>query len=755
MAPDKEKLKKSFAAFDTDGSGALTHEELKAALTRPGGGAPMSDEDVAKLIKEFDANGDGVIQVEEFVAMMTGCIEPETAWYMSIDKAPVHSTMCPPKGSVDPGRDAFSDPDAMDLSGTQPGGFRLTCRITTTVDRGLILAKCVEVPKGSLGVAVRPEASDLPDAYISDLPCCGSKILAVYGGRAYLRVHWCGGCLELHSTTPVNDGSEHTVGFRFYGGQYHLFVDGKREAAGYCHGSWNEPVGVYWDPATGGVPDAHAGMPHWQKAARQLKEKNGNQDVPLKTKIVFGDAGKSVHDPLVYLRSDEARACMDGGRPWLAEIRDPEKGRLAAQKSQTWQGLGGTLSHVTYASGQELLGFPDPPTPILASEGDGQPTAVWPSADEAFAALDTDKSGTLSTAELEAYFAKRGHAKEEIGAILTSLDGVGGDGVVTKEEWRSGFYKSYPVLTGMVALPNPDWRDLHYNGRGCTIKDTEKRAMRISQMHDLRCHITRRCEAEGWTNFGGTLLTPGQVTLYDACRYVIKPMTAARRASYVEIVALTEQRPKWFVSHWWGEPVLTFIKCVAQHAFSRGEITGLKCEGDWRHSLKAKAGPPTELAAYWVCAYANNQWDLGSSVTSDPSQTSFYKAIGLSKGTVTVLDHDAITFTRIWCSFEIYTSIKEGGPKFIYDIVSLMPDDKTVVAIQDKNGGHCTDIDQMPLEVSKRVMEMVACESAQASMEADRVHILNRIHLGGRSTLKRRKHANRTSQVLGTCTDSS
>ena len=90
-----EKLKKAFAEFDTDGSGALTHEELKAALTRPGGGTPMSDEDVAELIREFDANGDGVIQVEEFVAMMTGWIEPAFAWYTSIDKAPPHRAAMP------------------------------------------------------------------------------------------------------------------------------------------------------------------------------------------------------------------------------------------------------------------------------------------------------------------------------------------------------------------------------------------------------------------------------------------------------------------------------------------------------------------------------------------------------------------------------------------------------------------------------------------------------------------------------------
>ena len=41
-----------------DGSGALSTQELKAVLTRPGGGQPLSDEEVADIIKEFDLNGD-------------------------------------------------------------------------------------------------------------------------------------------------------------------------------------------------------------------------------------------------------------------------------------------------------------------------------------------------------------------------------------------------------------------------------------------------------------------------------------------------------------------------------------------------------------------------------------------------------------------------------------------------------------------------------------------------------------------------
>ena len=66
------RLRNAFDVFDVDKSGSLSAEELRAVLTRPGGGQAMSEEDAAKLLKEFDINGDGVLDVDEFVLMMSG-----------------------------------------------------------------------------------------------------------------------------------------------------------------------------------------------------------------------------------------------------------------------------------------------------------------------------------------------------------------------------------------------------------------------------------------------------------------------------------------------------------------------------------------------------------------------------------------------------------------------------------------------------------------------------------------------------------
>ena len=112
--------------------------------------------------------------------------------------------------------------------------------------------------------------------------------------------------------------------------------------------------------------------------------------------------------------------------------------------------------------------------------------------------------------------------------------------------------------------------------------------------------------------------------------WVILPATAAERigashgCSFVELVATKPQPSCWFVSHFWGEPVLDFIACVSRHAKLR-EL-------------------PRE-AAYWVCAYANNQWDLAEIDVSDPKLTPFYRAMQASDGVLLILDAKATPFT--------------------------------------------------------------------------------------------------------------
>lgn len=65
-----EILKESFRIFDMDDSGCLDASEVVEILCRVGGGNPMSEDDAKEFIAMFDANGDGKMQIGEFIDAM-------------------------------------------------------------------------------------------------------------------------------------------------------------------------------------------------------------------------------------------------------------------------------------------------------------------------------------------------------------------------------------------------------------------------------------------------------------------------------------------------------------------------------------------------------------------------------------------------------------------------------------------------------------------------------------------------------------
>ena len=103
-----------------------------------------------------------------------------------------------------------------------------------------------------------------------------------------------------------------------------------------------------------------------------------------------------------------------------------------------------------------------------------------------------------------------------------------------------------------------------------------------------------------------------------------------------------QQKPSWFVSHAWKEPVWSFVSVLQRHQTVRQLNT-----------------------FYWVCAYANNQHSVNDDIPDNPRKSSFYFALKSCEGVILVLDTNATAFSRIWCCFEESIAIEEqqtSGP---------------------------------------------------------------------------------------------
>lgn len=65
----ESEIRQAFNVFDRNGDGFITADELRYAMLNLG--EPLTDEEVEEMIREADLDGDGKINYEEFVIMMT------------------------------------------------------------------------------------------------------------------------------------------------------------------------------------------------------------------------------------------------------------------------------------------------------------------------------------------------------------------------------------------------------------------------------------------------------------------------------------------------------------------------------------------------------------------------------------------------------------------------------------------------------------------------------------------------------------
>ena len=283
----------------------------------------------------------------------------------------------------------------------------------------------------------------------------------------------------------------------------------------------------------------------------------------------------------------------------------------------------------------------------------------------AFAAFDTDGSGTLTAAELAEALTRKGGGnplgEDDARELIQSVD-ANGDGVLSIDEFTK-------LMSGLDNAPTAvvDFSDLVGPNGNVSIADTAKRAITLDQLTVLVAHVRRRIEGgETWPvkRFVSGAMVDAVVSdakdanLYDLDRFVVRPATKPYQCAMVELMAEGEQPPDYFVSHFWGHSIVATLACLEVHSSDRGLERQV---GFVDASYFFTKEHPNYLGGrsprYWICAFANNQHNLAAEIADELSQTSFYRAMRLSRGTVSIVDEKAIVYSRIWCVFELYSSL--------------------------------------------------------------------------------------------------
>jgi len=171
---------------------------------------------------------------------------------------------------------------------------------------------------------------------------------------------------------------------------------------------------------------------------------------------------------------------------------------------------------------------------------------------------------------------------------------------------------------------------------GCcmsVISDPAMRGITLAQLEALMDNAQRE---RGDSYFDESL------NLYDFVDQHLKPWTKSRKCSGVELVAHRSQIPTYFVSHWWGEPLINTFRMLKHHAVKRGL---------------------EEDTTYWICAFALNQHDIEGEMGDDLMTSPFARALDFCKGTISILDGEGVALERAWCAYEMFLTLNSSETK--------------------------------------------------------------------------------------------
>eukprot|EP00931_Biecheleriopsis_adriatica_P038406 TRINITY_DN22000_c0_g1_i2.p1 TRINITY_DN22000_c0_g1~~TRINITY_DN22000_c0_g1_i2.p1 ORF type:complete len:650 (-),score=118.74 TRINITY_DN22000_c0_g1_i2:14-1720(-) len=195
---------------------------------------------------------------------------------------------------------------------------------------------------------------------------------------------------------------------------------------------------------------------------------------------------------------------------------------------------------------------------------------------------------------------------------------------------RLDFFRHSTPVTGAMGRKNIKTVSKRFKFQGY-IEDPGLRSIMLGQLLQVQDFAAGQCNIWG--------VETASISICNIMEWVVKPCTREPNSAFIEHMTNTGLMPAWFVSHWWGDLMDKFLKCIRQQIAVRG--------------LSSKTG-------YWVCAFANRHHDaLDASIAADPKETTCYKAMQAAHFRVLLIVNSSacpvgpgIPFNRTWCAFE-------------------------------------------------------------------------------------------------------
>ncbi|CAE7357968.1 ANK1, partial [Symbiodinium sp. CCMP2592] len=171
-----------------------------------------------------------------------------------------------------------------------------------------------------------------------------------------------------------------------------------------------------------------------------------------------------------------------------------------------------------------------------------------------------------------------------------------------------------------------------------------------------------------------------------------------------------------FVSHWWGEEFVCFVRALRLFANTYRSETSREVHDDVNDTWEV-VSEPTDEVAFWVCSFANRQWEvnLGSTLQESP----FERALAAPSCThvVMIMEPFATPLQRIWCLYEV---LRAHALKKDFHIAT--ENGVLTVGRDEPFGEQREDL----LRLTKRVLE-IDPNTAKASQEQDRRMIMEEV----------------------------